>query len=96
MLQLYNVMQEQKTEHIDIRTSLTAKAVLQQAASSVNKTVSEFLLDTGLSAASEVLTDRRVFALNDEQWNRFQEALDTDPKDKPALKKLLSERSVFD
>ena len=89
-------MQEQKTERIDIRTSLTAKAVLQQAASSVNKTVSEFLLDTGLSAASEVLADRRVFALKDEQWNQFQEALDADPKDKPALEKLLSERGVFD
>ncbi len=91
-----NPMQEQKTERIDIRTSFTARAVLQQAASSVNKTVSEFLLDTGLSAASEVLADRRVFALNDEQWNQFQEVLDTDPKDKPALKKLLSDRSVFD
>ncbi len=89
-------MQEQKTERIDIRASLTAKAVLQQAASSVNKTVSEFLLDTGLSAASEVLADRRVFALNDEQWNQFQKALDADPKDKPALEKLLSDRSVFD
>ena len=91
-----NPMQEQKTERIDIRTSFTAKAVLQQAASSVNKTVSEFLLDTGLSAASEVLADRRVFALNDEQWDQFQEVLDADPKDKPALKKLLSDRSVFD
>ena len=91
-----NPMQEQKTERIDIRTSFTAKAVLQQAASSVNKTVSEFLLDTGLSAASEVLADRRVFALNDEQWNQFQEVLDADPKDKPALKKLLADRGVFD
>lgn len=37
-------MQEQKTERIDISTSATAKAVLQLAASSVNKSVSEFLL----------------------------------------------------
>lgn len=89
-------MQEQKTERIDIRTSATSKAVLQQAASSMNKTVSEFLLDIGLSAASEALADRRVFALNDDQWNRFEKALDADPRDKPALKKLLLEPSVFD
>ena len=89
-------MQEQKTERIDIRTSATAKAVLQLAASSVNKSVSEFLLDTGLSAASEALADRKLFALNDQQWDQFQKALDADPKDKPALKKLLTEPGVFD
>ena len=89
-------MQQQKTERIDIRTSATAKAVLQQAAASVNKTVSEFLLDTGLSAASEALADRRLFVLNDEQWEQFQLALDSDPKDKPALKRLLTTPSVFD
>ncbi len=89
-------MQEQKTERIDIRTSSTAKAVLQQAAASVNKSVSEFLLDTGLSAASKALADRKVFALKDEQWNQFQELLDADPKDKPALKKLLADPGAFD
>jgi len=89
-------MQKQKTERIDIRTSATAKAVLQQAASSMNKTVSEFLLDTGLSAASEALADRRFFALNDDQWDKFQAALDANPKSKPALKKLLSKPGVFD
>ncbi len=89
-------MQEQKTERIDIRTSAAVKAVLQQAASSMNKSVSEFLLDTGLFAASETLADRKVFAINDDQWDKFQKALDADPKDKPALKKLLSEPSVFD
>ncbi len=89
-------MQEQKTERIDIRTSSAAKAVLQQAAASVNKTVSEFLLDTGLSAASKALADRRVSALNGEQWHRFQELLDADPKDKPALKRLLADPGAFD
>jgi len=89
-------MQNQKTERIDIRTSATAKAILQQAAASVHKTVSEFLLDTGLTAASETLADRKLFALNDEQWDQFQQALDSPLKKRPALKKLLTEPSVFD
>ena len=90
------IMLNQKTERIDIRTSSSAKAVLQQAASAVNKSVSEFLLDSGLSAASEALLDRRLFVLDDNQWDQFQNALDTRPGDKPALKKLLSEPGVFD
>jgi len=89
-------MREQKTERIDIRTSATAKAVLQQAAASVNKTVSEFLLDSGLSAASEALVDRKLFVLDDDQWKQFQLALDADPGDRPALEKLLSDPGVFD
>jgi len=89
-------MQRSKTERIDIRTSVSVKAVLQQAAASVNKSVSEFLLDSGLSAASETLADRKLFALSDAQWQQFQSLLDADPKDKPALKRLLSEPGVFD
>ena len=89
-------VQEQKTERLDIRTTATAKAILQQAASSVHKSVSEFLLDIGLSQAAETLADRKLFALNDEQWEEFQQALDSPPKDRPALKKLLNEPGVFD
>lgn len=47
------------------------------------------------AAASETLADRRLFALRDVQWQQFQSFMDADPKDKPALKRLLSEPSVF-
>lgn len=89
-------IQEQKTERIDIRTTATAKAILQQAAASVHKSVSEFLLDSGLSMAADTLADRKLFALNDEQWEAFQEALDQPSKERPELKKLLNEPGVFD
>ncbi len=90
------MMQEQKTERIDIRTTPTAKAILQQAASSVHKSVSEFLLDIGLSTASETLADRKLFALSDEQWREFERALDHPEKERPRLKKLLTTPGVFD
>lgn len=89
-------MQKTKTERIDIRTNASVKAMLQQAAAATNKTVSEFLLDSGLTAASETLADRRLFALDDAEWEAFQAALDASPQDKPALKELLSSPSVFD
>ena len=89
-------IQEQKTERIDIRTTATAKAILQLAAASVHKSVSEFLLDTGLSMAADTLADRKLFALNDEQWAAFQQALDCPPKDRPELKTLLNDPGVFD
>lgn len=88
--------QEQKSERIDIRTTPTAKAILQQAAASMHKSVSEFLLDSGLSKATETLADQRLFALNDKQWETFKKALDAPPEERPELKKLLQTPSVFD
>ena len=38
-----------KTERIDVRVSPTAKNTLQMAATQVNKTVSQFLLDAALT-----------------------------------------------
>lgn len=40
--------------------------------------------------------DRRVFVLNEKQWEAFQAVLDRPVKDKPRLKKLLTEPGVFD
>ncbi|GAB1544581.1 DUF1778 domain-containing protein [Scytonema sp. NUACC21] len=87
---------EPRTERIDIRTSHRVKKILQQAAAASNKNVSEFLLEHGLIAAQETLTERRLFVLNDEQWQAFQTALDSPPQEKPGLARLLTEPSIFE
>jgi uncharacterized protein (DUF1778 family) len=85
-----------KTERIDVRVSPAAKDRLQMAASQVNKTVSQFLLDAGLTAAAETLEDRRVFVLDKPKWNAFVKLLDRPPRVKPRLARLLAERSVVE
>lgn len=92
-----NTTSESRSERIDIRATPSAKQLLQQAARATNKTVSEFLLDSALSAASETLADQRLFILDDEQWEQFTTELDRGPTvSKPRLKKLLEEPGVFD
>ena len=81
---------EAKTERIDIRTTAAVKETLQQAASAAHKNVSEFLLDAAMTMAEETLADRRVFELDDEQWQAFQEALDRPVRHKPRLAALLT------
>jgi uncharacterized protein (DUF1778 family) len=44
---------------LEIRLPAEAKNVLQQAALSQYKSLSAFLLDSGLAAAAEALADRR-------------------------------------
>lgn len=85
-----------KTERIDVRASGSVKQLLQEAARASHKSVSEFLLDAGITAANQALTDRRHFLLDDAQWEAFQKALERPVSPKPRLKKLLSEPGVLD
>ena len=86
----------QKTERIDVRANLPVKQLLQNAARTCHKSVSEFLLDAGIIAANQTLADRNRFELNDEQWQTFQQALDRPVKIQPRLKSLLTEPGVLD
>ena len=96
MLQTTKEQSTPRNARIEIRTTSHAKKLLEEAASISHKGLTEFLLDQGLQKAERVLADQRVFLLEDEQWNAFQEALDRPPQSKKKLKKLLNEDSVFE
>ena len=85
-----------KTERIDVRVSPAAKDRLQMAAAQVNKSVSQFILDAGMTAAAETLEDRRSFLLDKQRWNAFLKILDRPARVKPRLARLLAERSVLE
>jgi uncharacterized protein (DUF1778 family) len=85
-----------KSERIELRTTETAKELLQRAAQFSQKSVSEFLLDAGLRAAEQTLADRRLFLLDTAQWEAFQEALERPVSEKPRLALLLQEPSVLE
>jgi uncharacterized protein (DUF1778 family) len=73
-----------------------AKRTLQRAAAVANKTLTEFLLDTGLSAAFDTLADRRVFQLDQKRWDAFMTALSARPKNNPRLRKLLARKPAWE
>jgi uncharacterized protein (DUF1778 family) len=84
-----------RSERVDLRMTPAAKRALQQAAAVRNKTLSEFLLDSGLTAAFDTLADRRVFQLSEERWAAFMAALSNPPKKNPRLKKLLARKPAW-
>lgn len=87
---------ETRSERIDVRATPSMKRLLQEAAQTANKSVSEFLLESALTAAAETLADRRLFVLDKDQWNAFVAALDAPPQPRPRLERLLREPGVFD
>jgi uncharacterized protein (DUF1778 family) len=85
-----------RSERVDLRMTPAAKRMLQRAAAVSNKTLTEFLLDTGLNAAVDTLADRRVFQLDKKRWDAFVAALATSPKSNPKLRKLLARKPAWD
>ena len=87
---------ESKSERIEVRTTPHMKALLQRAAASPHKNVTEFLLEAGINAAEDVLVDRRISRLDDRQWQAFQAILDRPVADRPRLTRLLAEKGVLE
>jgi uncharacterized protein (DUF1778 family) len=85
-----------RTEKLDLRLTRAAKQTLQAAARAAHKSVSEFVLQSALSEASERLADRSVFTLDSEKWAAFVKALDAPPRRHARLERLFREPSVFD
>src|SRR5260221_5890926 len=89
-------MPEARSERVDLRMSPAVKRTLQRAAAVSSKTLTEFLLDTGLNAAVATLADRRVFQLDQKRWNAFLAALAAPPKSNPKLRKLLARKPAWE
>ena len=87
---------ESKSERIEVRTTPNTKALLQRAAASSHKNVTEFLLEAGIDAAEDALADRRMFRLDDRRWRAFQDILDRPVADKPRLARLLAGKSILE
>ena len=85
-----------RSEKLDLRLSPMAKQKIYSAAASLQRSVSDFVLESALLRADETLADRRQFDLNAEQWTAFLAALDAPPRCHSRLERLLNEPSIFE
>jgi uncharacterized protein (DUF1778 family) len=84
------------TEKLDLRLTPAAKQTLLLAAEISRQSLSDFVLRSALARADEVLADRGIVRLNDEQWTAFVAALDSRPKPRPRLRRLLNQPTILD
>ena len=85
-----------KSATIHIRTSPQHKRLLEQAAKLRQVGLSQFVLESSTRQAREEIAATTLFALGAKQWEAFCHRLDEPPQDKPNLRRLLNEPSVFD
>jgi len=69
------------TGTINLRISDREKALIDQAAQSIGKSRTAFILENSLRLAEEVILDRTRFTLDTEQWERLNKALDNPPSE---------------
>jgi len=90
-----NAKRNQKEERLFLRVTSSQKEILEKAAEIKQTSLTNFVLDNSFAVAQEILANQVRFVLTEEQWKKFNEALEAPPKEIPALKNLFSKESVF-
>jgi len=80
---------------LNLRASARQNELIRQAANAVEKSMTEFVLESASLAAEQVLADRRWFVLDEVSWEEFQAALERPVIFKPRLSALLNESNIF-
>jgi uncharacterized protein (DUF1778 family) len=85
-----------KASKVQLRLRPAQKAVLARAAQLRQTSLSNFMLEHAYEAAQRVLAEQVDIVMPPAEWEAFCKALDAPPRSIPALKKLLTQASVFD
>lgn len=81
---------------INIRAMSVQRDLIDQAAESLGKNRSDFMLETACREAQAVLLDRRLFMLDDEKFQEFMDLLDAPVSGYENLHKLLTTLAPWD
>ncbi len=87
---------QNKIAPINIRALEGQRALIDKAASRLNKTRSDFMLEAACQAAENILLDQRLFLVDDDTFNTFQTQLDAPVAKNEKLHYLLNQKSPWD
>ncbi len=85
-----------RTARLGLRATVQQQMLIYRAAEILNKSVTEFVLESACTAAESTLLNQRFFLLEDEAWRKFQEVLDEPAKEVPGLEKLMKEKAPWE
>ena len=85
-----------KPARLAVRLTTEQDALIRHAADVEGKTITDFAVDSAVTHAENVLSDRRMFPLSAAGWAEFVAVLDRPVTQKPRLAKLLAQPSVLD
>jgi len=81
---------------VSVRMTSGEREILKSAAADARMTLSEYVRRKAIEAAEMELMERRVVTIPAKDWERFEAWAKSPPRDLPELRKLLSERPVWE
>lgn len=81
---------------INLRIGTQTRRLIDEAAASLGKSRTEFMVDSARAQAIDVLLDRRLFTLDAAGFDTFAAALDQPPPPGPKLKALLRRKAAWE
>ena len=86
--------EQPRDRRFQLRATARDETLIKVAAERRGINVTDFIISAAREKAEETLTDQSRFVLNDEQWKRFNAALDRPAREKPRIRRLFSEHHV--
>ncbi len=81
---------------ISLRIEAQTRQLIDDAAASLGKTRTEFMIDSARARAIDTLLDQRLFTLDPDKFDKFAKALDNPPAPGARLLALLQRKPVWD
>ena len=81
---------------INLRIEARTRELIDQAASTLGKTRTEFMIDVARAQAIDVLLDQRLFVLPSEQFDEVLDILENPPAPGPKLRALMKRKPLWE
>ena len=88
--------QQTKSSPINLRVMPEQRNLIDKAASVLNKTRSDFMMEAACQEAENVLLDRRLFLVDDETYEKFDQILNLSATDNKALLVLMEHKAPWE
>jgi len=81
---------------INMKAEPEVRSLIDRAAKLLHLNRTEFVLETMIQRAEEVILDHQLISVDKERFDRFVTALDSPPADNPRLKQLLNRKAPWE
>ncbi len=85
-----------RTGRLGLRTTPAQAALIQRAAEATGKSITEFVLASVCEKAEQVLLDQRLFIVDEQTRQTFQEAIERPARLNTGLRELVSEPAIWE
>ncbi|HJM49528.1 MAG TPA: DUF1778 domain-containing protein [Alphaproteobacteria bacterium] len=84
------------TSPVQLRVPHAQKAIIDRAAAVAGQSRTEFMVQSSVTAAEDVLFDQRLFVLDDEAFTKFMAFLDESAQPNERLRRFMSRTPIWE